>query len=135
MIWWQKLLLLIGIPVLYRLGGMGFHKLPRRMGIPILLLAVKNKKLKLKDIIAIFLTAGAFCLGYGENHKWWERILVACAFSLPTLLIKFSWLVVLPPATFIITWILSNSKKVGLKWEVCEVLTGLSIAILWINIW
>jgi len=131
----DELILIIGVALLYRLGGMGFHKVFRRYGIPILVsyVAIHNKKMNWKSALAICGSAIGFFLGYGEDHSWFERILASLMFSLPTLFIGFNWWIIAPPLTFIGTYILSNNEKTKkyFKWGTAEILVGMSIGILY----
>jgi hypothetical protein len=132
---YQILTLLIGIPLLYSLGGMGFHKIPRRFGIPLLLLGVAlwAGNLTIQRIVAIATTCPLLCLGYGEHHSTFDRVIYAFGLSLPTLIIGFNWWIMAPPLTFLITWSLSNNKPTRklFNWRVCEYLVGASVGILW----
>ncbi len=135
---YRILTLLIGIPLLYSLGGMGFKKLPRRLGIPLLLLIVAfwAGVVTLRSLLAIIITAPVLCLGYGETHSTTDRFIYAFGLSLPTLIIGFNFWITIPPVAFLVTWWLSNNKKTAklFNWRICEFLVGASIGILWSQI-
>jgi len=132
---YRILILLIGIPLLYSLGGMGFKKLPRRLGIPLLLLGVMfwQGSFSFRATGAILITAPILCLGYGESHSTIDRLIYALGLSLPTLIIGFNPWVIAPPVMFLATWSLSQSKPTRklFNWRICEFLVGAFCGILW----
>lgn len=131
------IILLIGIPLLYRIGGWGKWggKAPRRYGIPALLLWAfkKTGNWGWKAILVVGLTCGALHLGYGAGHSDLERILYGLAISLPSIIICFTWWIFLPPVVFIGGYYLSNATDI-FPWAVYEMAVGVSLAILYIQV-
>ena len=132
------LIILISVPLLYSVGGMGlppFGKAWRRYGVPLLLavVALIAGSLTLKVGGAILLTCGALHLGYGESSGWIKRMVYAGTIALPTLLIAFNFWVIVVPVVFLGTWVLSNHPKwqFVFPWRVCEFLVGTTLGILW----
>lgn len=131
------LVLLIGIPLLYSLGGMiwkGF----RRYGIPLLIAGVMivSGNVAWKTVLAVVLTCGALHLGYGESSNWLKKILYAVAISIPTFLVAFNFWAFVLPVVFIGTFILSNTPKWQniFNWRICEAMVGFALGIVWSQI-
>jgi len=134
----QVLILIIGTPILYRLGGMGWHKIPRRYGIPLLFLGVAFwiDIFSLRILIAILGTMGMLTTGYGETHTWLSRICYALGLSVGSYIIGLTWWALLPPIIFLTTWILSNNPKTEriFTWDRCELVVGLALGYLWFKL-
>lgn len=133
---YRILTLLIGISLLYSLGGMGFRKLPRRLGIPLLLLGVSLwRGISSWNVwLACGLVGRFLCLGYGINQPLWKKGLYALGLSLPSLLINYNafwfWAV---PCVWGLSYYFSNHPKMGkyFPWRICEGLTGFTMGCLW----
>lgn len=131
------LTIIILTPLLYSLGGMVWKPL-RRYGIPLLFLGASlvTGSISLKVIGAILLTCGALHLGYGSNSNWFMKIIYALAISLPALLIKFNFWMIILPIVFLGTFYLSNKPKwqYVFNWRICEALNGIVLGILYSQI-
>lgn len=80
-------------------------------------------------------------LGYGVDTPWWKpfqkingklrssKLLTACSYILPALVIGYTWWFLITPALFLITFYLSNTKVFGkdFSWKICEAIMGLMV--------
>jgi len=120
--------------LLYSLGGM-FWKPLRRYGIPLLytIISTINGTYNLNVFLATLVLCGALHLGYGQNSNWFMKIIYALAISLPSLIIKFNFWMIILPIVFLGTFYLSNKPKWQyiFNWRICEALTSGVLGILW----
>lgn len=123
--------------ILYSLGGL-IWKPFRRYGIPLLytIISTINGTYDLKVFLATLALCGALHLGYGTSSNWLLRILYALAISLPALIIKFNFWMIVLPIVFLGTFYLSNKPKWQyiFNWRICEALVGIVMGILWSQI-
>ena len=131
------LITIVGTIILYAIGGI-FWKSARRYGIPILYTVIStiNGSYDLKVFLATIALCGALHLGYGENSNWLMKILYALVISLPALIIKFNFWMIILPIVFLWTFYLSNKFKWQyiFNWRICEALTSGILGILWSQI-
>lgn len=131
------LITIFGTGILYSLGGMIWKPL-RRYGIPLLftIISTINGSYNLNVFLATIALCGALHLPYGEKHNWFMKIIYALAISLPALIIKFNFWVVILPIVFLGTFYLSNRPKWQyiFNWRICEALSGTVLGILWSQI-
>ena len=131
------LIIIIGTIALYSLGGM-FFKPIRRYGIPILytIISVINGSYNLNVFLATLVLCGALHLGYGSNSNWFMRVLYALVISLPALIIRFNFWMIILPIVFLGTFYLSNKPKWQyiFNWRISEALSSVFLGILWSQI-
>jgi len=122
----------------YSLGGLGtppFKKGWRRYGIPLLytIISIINGSYNFNVFLATIILCIALHLGYGENSNWFMKVVYALAISLPVLIIKFNFWMIILPVIFLGTFYLSNKPKWQyiFNWRICEALSSGILGILW----
>lgn len=112
---------------LFRLGG-SINKLFRRVGLPVAITAYQC--LKTGDLRILWLFPAlfiAFCLPYGEEHPYFQKVLASVAWIAPRFFfIGFWWPALLIPPIWIALWWLSNHKPYAdvFRWMIVEVIIG-----------
>jgi hypothetical protein len=128
------LAIILGTIFLYSLGGM-LWKPARRYGIPLFFLGVSliSGSFTIKILGGILALCVALHLGYGQNSNWLMKIACALAISLPVLIIRFNFWIIILPIVFLGTFYLSNRPKWQyiFNWRICEALVGAILGILW----
>ena len=123
--------------LLYSVGGM-FWKPLRRYGIPLLytVISTMNGTYNLQVFLATLVLCGTLHLGYGSNSNWFMKVIYALAISLPALIIKFNFWMIILPIVFLGTFYLSNKPKwqYVFNWRICEALSSVFLGILWSQI-
>ena len=123
--------------ILFSLGGTGnwafANKLWRRIGVPLTIFfgcLIWNPTWWFL-LIACALLALACFSGYGEKKSWWFRIIVFAGFYLPSLLVGFSWWVVIAPVLTCLMFLASNWLPLAktFYWKCVEFNYGALIAI------
>ena len=131
------LITIFGTGILYSIGGM-LWKPARRYGIPLLytIISTMNGTYNLNVFLATLILCGVLHLPYGQNSNWLMKILYALAISLPALIIKFNFWMIILPIIFLGTFYLSNKPKwqYVFNWRICEALTSAFLGILWSQI-
>ena len=114
--------------LLWMLGGWKWKPL-RRYILPLVFFTaiILNQFSIQKAVWVSLISILSFSLPYGENSNWGERIITAISFGCISLPLGFHWFCILPPITFILTWILSNEYK--LQWKICEAMIGFMVAL------
>ena len=132
---WIKVIGLYAIgAVLWRLGGYRW-KWVRRYILPACLsLVAWSKRRKWPVLLTFPLLIGAFSLGYGEKHPYWQKFLVGVAWVLPAVLFLHNWFALAVPFVWIGLFKLSNTPKTSgiFLWWVVEVLIGGLVAVSYI---
>lgn len=82
-----------------------------------------------------FFVSMTLSAGYGERTPMWQKTLVFASYAMPSLLIGFSWWVVITPATLAILFAASNWKPMAstVFWKSWEFLAGVFIALCYIG--
>lgn len=123
--------------ILYSAGGM-FWKPARRYGIPLLYTVIStiNGSYNLNVFLATIILCIALHLGYGESSNWFMKVIYALAITLPSLIIKFNFWMIILPIVFLGTFYLSNKPKwqYVFNWRICEALVSGILGILWSQI-
>ena len=131
------LITIFGTGILYSLGGMIWKPL-RRYGIPLLytFISTINGTYNLNIFLATLVLCGVLHLGYGSNSNWFMKIIYALAISLPALIIKFNFWMLILPIVFLGTFYLSNKPKWQyiFNWRISEALTSIIMGVLWSQI-
>lgn len=124
--------------ILFASGGTDIPKVGgqiwlRRFLLPVCfgLLCYFSKEVWWRDIILSIGLCIAFILPYGSSSPYWKKAITACCFSLPTLILGFTFWQVFTPAAFLGMFWMSNSNywKRLFPWKVVEFLTGTYIAV------
>jgi hypothetical protein len=81
-------------------------------------------------LLSMFLRAG-----YGTNSPYWKKILVFTAYGLPSLVIGFSWWVVITPVVLTLLFMASNWKPLAetVFWRSWEFLAGVLVSLCFIG--
>ena len=116
--------------VLFALGGTT-NKAWRRYALPILtagfLYAMGIDPYA--SCIAGGIQAGVTCLGYGDDHTWEDRALVAMSYSLPSLVIGLTiWQGILPLGFLFMFYFSNRLFQKDFLWKVCESFAGFLMA-------
>lgn len=126
-----QMLLMASFSFLFALGG--YHeKAWRRFGIPIVacsvLMFLVTYKFAFAYSIAIMI---ALHQGYGEKTPYWKKFLVFCGYSLPALMLGFTWWAFVTPLILILLFFLSNCKPTAnmIFWKLWEFIAGLLTAV------
>jgi len=124
---WQMILTMALSGTLFSVGGTGF-KPARRFILPFLLalMCFWNGFIIWKCIVICAGLMIAFCLPYGSKTSYKIKFLTACAMTLPTIVLGFSWWQIITPLLFMAIFWLSNFKLTAniFKWKICEFLIG-----------
>lgn len=81
-------------------------------------------------VLSMFLRAG-----YGDSSPYWKKILVFIAYGLPSLVIGFSWWVVITPVVLTLLFMASNWKPLATTvfWKAWEFLAGVLVSLCFIG--
>jgi hypothetical protein len=81
-------------------------------------------------LLSMFLRAG-----YGDSSPYWKKILVFIAYGLPSLVIGFSWWVVITPVVLTLLFVASNWKPLATTvfWKAWEFLAGVLVSLCFIG--
>lgn len=140
---WLQILIMALSGVLFAAGGthiekLGGQKWIRRILLPVFVgiasyyASLKSEKGKLKPwqllsfvILSIFLH-----MGYGERTPYWKKLLIFTGYSASSLLIGWSWWVVITPVVLFLMFLGSNWKPLATTffWKSWEFLAGVLIA-------
>ncbi len=132
---WLMILAMGAGGILGAIGGTGF-KWVRRYILPLTLglVAWKAGFKRWKCLVLALGLTVAFCLPYGERTGWAMKAVVACCYSLPTLVLGLSVWQIITPVVFMLLFWLSNTPatEVMFPWKICEFiifsLVGITVA-------
>ena len=124
-------------PLLFSLGGFRWKWL-RRYILPLLLgicLIIGSIPL-IKAAGCVILLGVALCLPYGERTPYWAKLGVFCLYGLPSLIVGFSWWVVISPIVMLGLFKISNTKwgQNIVYHRIFEAVSGLFIGITYASI-
>lgn len=112
--------------ILGAVGGTGF-KPARRFILPVCLgvIALLGGAIWWKAIVLCLGLMVAFCLPYGSKTPLWLKCIVACTFTLPTLILGYTIWQIITPVAFIGMFLLSNWKFSAneFAWKIVEFIT------------
>jgi len=117
------MILLPASSLLWMLGGYRW-KWMRRYLLPVIygvVIAVYGRPVQ--ALIVAVLSMVSFSLPYGDNSKWWGRVLTALSFGAVSLPLGFSWFQLLPPIVFLTGY---YAKP---QWKITEGATGFACAL------
>ena len=128
--------IIVSCAVLWRLGGWKWKGF-RRYGIPISLLffglMVGTPRVALS--YACLMSCLIYHFGYGEEHKDWERIVIAIGYGAATLPLGFTIWQMIVPIVWLSLWWLSNSRlRNSFGWGLVEILFGTVLGCMWRNL-
>lgn len=122
---WLMIVAMGSAGILGAVGGTGF-KWARRFVLPAILglVAYKAGFKKWRCAVLAVGLAVAFCLPYGERTPWVVKAVVACCYTLPTLVLGLSIWQLITPAVFMLLFWLSNVPATAamFPWKICEFL-------------
>lgn len=111
--------------------------LPISLGIASYYSSLKSEKGKLKpwQLAAFALLTLSLHMGYGDASPWWKKVLVFTFYGATSLLIGFSWWVVISPVVLTMLFFGSNWKTLAstIFWKAFEFLGGVLIALCYIG--
>lgn len=135
---WYAILMMAVTGALFAAGGthidgIGGQKWLRRYLIPLFLAfscAINDVRVPVYIGLGLILIV-ALSAGYGSKTPFWRKVLVFCSYSAPTLLIGFSWWVVITPVVLTLLFAASNWKPMAstVFWKSWEFIAGLLIAL------
>jgi hypothetical protein len=111
------------------LGSLGGYKWKwlRRFVLPFILgiISIFAGFIWWKCLILIIGLMVSFCLPYGSKTPLWLKCIVACTFTLPTLILGYSIWQIITPIVFIGMFLLSNWKFSANEfvWKIVEFIT------------
>jgi hypothetical protein len=129
--WIFILMMVLGVG-LFAAGGTGpkwarRYVLPIALGLCLMWLGVSWWQ----SIISAVTMIIVFCLPYGDSvPKYWQKFLIGCTYSLPSLAVGLSLWVVIVPVGFITLFFLSNWKPTAkaFTWKLVEGAIGFLVS-------
>ena len=139
---WVWIAVMIWCGALFAAGGThiegpGGQKWLRRYLLPIglAILAYFLGLVWWKCLVFLALSIASLSAGYGTNSPYWKKILVFTSYGLPSLVIGFSWWVVITPVLLTLGFMASNWKPLAstVFWKSWEFLAGVLVAFCYIG--
>lgn len=126
----QIFIMVISGAILFRLGGW-VNKAFRRYLMPLVFAGVLwwAGFAIWQCLASMVLLSAALHLGYGQTKPFWYKLMVACSWVIPSLLLGYSLWLFITPIVFFVFFMLSNWKKTeqAFVWSVVEMFTGACI--------
>lgn len=131
-----EFLIIIFSSILWRLGGWKWKGF-RRYLLPLAMLLFGWKVVGFTPnlVWACLMSCLIYHFGYGEEHKDWERIVIAIGYGAATLPLGFTIWQMIVPIVWLSLWWLSNSRlRNSFGWGLVEILFGTVLGCMWRNL-